>query len=382
MNYMHALTQSNWKQVTRTFDEEAGRHRKFALGGHELMFNPFQDWFGHGILTPIFKTFLTCDIPSYYKIFLTSYLLSYTSGGIYIIVFTVAAIVRLIGTEESGLTSLYAFSPASILILNIVVYYVIGYTCFIIATCRMHWNNKDLFFPQYRNRGIIYLIWKELRYCMTFQIMFYTVMGNYFFLGGVDHLMSRTRICGATNKDPLKVSCFTALADICAFNSGSWTIALLLAILAMATLWRALEFTDDLTVLEDAFSDPFSPTTVPASSELTSPTTLQPIFGALLFTAPTVLMSICAVCIPIIMNPYVWGCYKRSKPKPNKKESKMDITSVVGSIDTKLYSPKGVSKKRMQENKNVPQQQKKVSTKASGKTGDHKNDGRSRLQSV
>jgi hypothetical protein len=26
--------------ITRTFDEEAGRHRKFALGAHELIFNP------------------------------------------------------------------------------------------------------------------------------------------------------------------------------------------------------------------------------------------------------------------------------------------------------------------------------------------------------
>ena len=60
--------------VTRTFDEEATRHRKFSLGAHELMFNPFQDILGQGILTPLFKTFLTCSLPSYYKIYLASYL--------------------------------------------------------------------------------------------------------------------------------------------------------------------------------------------------------------------------------------------------------------------------------------------------------------------
>jgi hypothetical protein len=27
--------------ITRTFDEEAGRHRKFSLEAHELVFNPF-----------------------------------------------------------------------------------------------------------------------------------------------------------------------------------------------------------------------------------------------------------------------------------------------------------------------------------------------------
>jgi len=35
--------------ITRTFDEEAGRHRKFALGAHELVFNSFQDMMGKKI---------------------------------------------------------------------------------------------------------------------------------------------------------------------------------------------------------------------------------------------------------------------------------------------------------------------------------------------
>ena len=101
--------------ITRTFDEEAGRHRKFALGGrykhchdlnstcmfdslyhiisaHELMFNPINGWVGQGIFSPLFRTFLRSDIPSYYKIFLTAYLFSYTSGGAYLIVFSTAAI--------------------------------------------------------------------------------------------------------------------------------------------------------------------------------------------------------------------------------------------------------------------------------------------------
>ena len=37
--------------ITRTFDEEAGRHRKFALGAHELMFSPFHSWLGQGELS-------------------------------------------------------------------------------------------------------------------------------------------------------------------------------------------------------------------------------------------------------------------------------------------------------------------------------------------
>jgi hypothetical protein len=101
--------------ITRTFDEEAGRHRKFSLGAHELVFNPFQDMVGHGIFTPLFRTFMACDIPSYYKIFLTAYLCSYTSGGAYIIVFTVASIAWLLD-GESDVSTLYAFSPAGIIV--------------------------------------------------------------------------------------------------------------------------------------------------------------------------------------------------------------------------------------------------------------------------
>lgn len=106
--------------ITRTFDEEAGRHRKFALGAHELMFNPLNNWFGHGIFTPLFKTFLMSDIPSYYKIFLTAYLFSYTSGGTYLLVFSVAAISRLTDSSENiGYFS--TFNSAGVLALSIAV---------------------------------------------------------------------------------------------------------------------------------------------------------------------------------------------------------------------------------------------------------------------
>ena len=106
--------------ITRTFDEEAGRHRKFSLGAHELMFNPFNNWFGEGIFSPLFRTFLKSDIPSYYKIFLTAYLFSYTSGGAYILVFSLAAIARLVDQEEE-ISFFSAFNSAGVLILSILV---------------------------------------------------------------------------------------------------------------------------------------------------------------------------------------------------------------------------------------------------------------------
>lgn len=106
--------------ITRTFDEEAGRHRKFALGGHELMFNPLNSWIGQGIFSELFRTFLSCDIPSYYKIFLTAYLFSYTSGGAYLLVFSFAGIARIVD-KEYEIEYIHAFNSAGVLVLSIVV---------------------------------------------------------------------------------------------------------------------------------------------------------------------------------------------------------------------------------------------------------------------
>jgi hypothetical protein len=163
--------------ITRTFDEEAGRHRKFSLGAHELIFNPFQDIISHGIFTPLFRTFLKCDIPSYYKIFLTAYLCSYTSGGVYLIVFTASAIARIMDAETE-LTFLFAFSPAGVIVLSIVIYYVIGYATFLFSLVRMYRHNRNLFFPEYRTKfcGACYMVYMKVRYCLLFQILFYTVM--------------------------------------------------------------------------------------------------------------------------------------------------------------------------------------------------------------
>jgi len=297
--------------VTRTFDEEAGRHRKFALGAHELIFNPFQEMIGHGIFTPLFKTFMTCDIPSYYKIFLTAYLFSYTAGGTYIIVFTVAAIARILDAGDE-ITTLYMFSPAGILVLNIVVYYLVGYTCFLIALLRMHWVNKDLFFPDYRNHGKLYLIWKMVRYCCFFQVLFYSAMGNWFFMGSMDHLMSRPNICGATNKDSISISRCVALWDTIKFNSGSWGISLVMLLVAYATFVQ--EYDWDPTEMPD-----WSTWNVPGSK----------LMDALLFAVPAAFFAVLTYIVPIIMNPFIlgWPFYRPKKPKAKPKMNKQKSQS-------------------------------------------------------
>ena len=82
--------------------------------------DPFDSWIGEGIFSPLFRTFLRGEIPAYYKIFLTAYLFSYTSGGAYIIVFTIAAVARLLN-EESQVSGFSRFNSAGVLILSVVV---------------------------------------------------------------------------------------------------------------------------------------------------------------------------------------------------------------------------------------------------------------------
>ena len=282
--------------ITRTFDEEAGRHRKFALGAHELVFNSFPDMCGHGIFTPLFRTFLTCDIPSYYKIFLTAYLCSYTSGGAYLIVFMSSAIARILDNED--IKSLYVFSPAGVIILNFVIYYVLGYITFLISLLRMHFINNKLLFPEYRKKwcGAGYLIFVMIRYCMLFQFLFYGVATfSFYFLGSMDHLMARPGIVSATNKDSITISRCTAFWEMVKFNSSSFALALIIGGLAYAT------------VLQDQGWDY---TKVP-----------DDIVKHALFAGPALFLMIMCFVVPVILNPYILGWPFLCRKKPPKKKA-------------------------------------------------------------
>jgi cellulose synthase/poly-beta-1,6-N-acetylglucosamine synthase-like glycosyltransferase len=281
--------------ITRTFDEEAGRHRKFALGAHELVFNPFQEMPSHGVFTPVFQTFMSCDIPSYYKIFLTAYLCSYASGGSYIIVFTVSAIMRIVDSE-GAVNGISAFNPAGIIILNFIVYYVLGYITFLIAMIRMSAINKNLLFPEYRKKwcGACYLVFIQLRYCFTFQFLFYNVTTfTYFFLGSMDHMLSRPLVVGATNKDSINLSRCRALCDTISFNSGSWVVALTMAGLAYATVLEANNW--DVTEYPDSKNE---------------------YLQHALFAGPAVFLALLAFVVPILLNPFILGWpFLRTKKK-------------------------------------------------------------------
>lgn len=176
---------------------------------------------------------------------------------------------------------------------------------------RMHWTNKNLLFPEYRKRGALYLVYKMVRYCMFFQVLFYSVMGNYFYLGSMDHLMSKTAIVSATNKDSINIGRCTALYDVIRFNIGSWTIALYTIGLSYAVWMKAVDW--DYTAIPDINNE----------DQL----------GALLFGGPATFMALMAFIIPLIMNPFVlgwpfnpplWCCRPK---KPTKKVNKMPAST-------------------------------------------------------
>jgi len=150
---------------------------------------------------------------------------------------------------------------------------------------RMHWSNKSLLFPEYRRRSAVYLIYKMIRYCMFFQVLFYTVMGNYFYLGSMDHLTSRSGIVSATNKDSIHIGRCTALFDVIRFNAGSWCVAIYILLLSYASWMKSCDW--DYTAIPD-----------PRKEEN---------LEAILFAGPAALMAIMAFIVPIILNPFVLG---------------------------------------------------------------------------
>mmetsp|Transcript_26872 Transcript_26872/g.62842 ORF Transcript_26872/g.62842 Transcript_26872/m.62842 type:complete len:849 (+) Transcript_26872:104-2650(+) len=323
--------------ITRTFDEEAGRHRKFALGAHELIFNSFNSWIGNGPFTPLFKTFLRSDIPSYYKVFLTSYLFGYTSGGCYILIFSIAAVARFTDFHDD-VKLISAFNSAGVLVVSVICYYVIGYTTFLFAMIKMKWANNRLLFPEYRDHGYIYLCWRLVRYCMYFQVLFYSVMGNYFFLGSMDHLMARPNICGATNKDSIKITRCIAFGDMVRFNSGSWGISIYLLILCYVVVSTdaGWDFQIYVDVLKDkGFDFDEWPEGMP-----------QKVFGTVLFAGPAAFLALSAFYIPIILNPFILGwpfnpplCGRQSleKKKADKViEKQVDLATFMAHTDNKL----------------------------------------------
>lgn len=292
--------------VTRTFDEEAERQRRFSVGAHELMYNPFAEMFGKGFFKRSFWSFLTSDIPGYYKIYLTSYLLSYTSGGTFVILYTCAALTRLFGPDEGYVTVFYGLSPFGFIALNILVYYIVSNVSFFFLMIRMYCINKNLFFVEYR-KNILVMLWKLLFQAYPFQFLFFSVMANYCFLGSMDHLMSFAGSLSATNKDAIDIPCWRALIGTLEFNRGSFLLSCFLGGLAGMVFYSAW--------LEEGMG------------------IFTEHYEVLFFVAPAVYLCLMSFVVPFLLNPYIWcGCAtgcgrKKGRSKRQKEERQQKLTA-------------------------------------------------------
>jgi hypothetical protein len=71
------------------------------------------------------------------------------------------------------------------------------------------------------------------------------LQGNYYFLGSMDHLLSRPGVVSTTNKDSITISRCSALYELMKFNIGSWMIALFLGGLVYAVVLESLDWKMD-----------------------------------------------------------------------------------------------------------------------------------------
>jgi hypothetical protein len=121
----------------------------------------------------------------------------------------------------------------------------------------------------------------------------------------MDHLLSRPGVVSATNKDSITVSRCSAFYEMMKFNMGSWTIAVVLGGLAYAVALQGLDWKIDAV-----------------------PKTTDDWIQVAMFSGPTVVLSIFAFVVPIILNPYIlgWPFYRRNKKATKKQEPVKKVT--------------------------------------------------------
>ncbi len=220
-------------------------------------------------------------------------------------VFVVSAIAKMLKFTDSG--SIFAVTPAAVILLSFLVYYVIGYASFIIALLRMKKHNKNLLFPEYRNLGVICLIWKHIRYSLVFQFLFQFPMVFVFFFGGMDHLLSRQKMVSATNKDSMQESRWTAFKGVIRCNWGYWLLATMIAALAIGTI---LLGGDDEDESDDDYSKYYYDDAVSPSDEKKFAVEWESLewgsAGNFFFAYPMLGLAFLSYAVPFLMNPYVW----------------------------------------------------------------------------
>lgn len=264
--------------ITRNFDEEAIKLRKFSSGAHELMFNPFNKWVHHGILSDLFHRFFQSAMPFYYKVHLVAYLSSYFSAGLYFIVITTTMILYLFRTEDLFFTT----NPIAILIINLFIYTILGAPAAVTVMVRTKNANDGLIFSEYRGQTNLKFAWLQLFYTVIFPVPFYFAIQPHLIAGMADHMFDRTRIFGATNKDDIQITFREAFWDICKNNFEPWIITTFLTIMVFCAYFFGIA--------------PF-----------------------LTVALPPLVLNIFVYIVPFVFNPQLWGALG-SKTIPTEKE--------------------------------------------------------------
>jgi hypothetical protein len=124
-------------------------------------------------------------------------------------------------------------------------------------------------------------------------------MGNYFFLGGMDHMLAKPGVVGATNKDSIDISTCSCLWDIFNFNWGSYLIAVYEAGLAFCVLLEDIDWDIKFRTF--------------------------PSLGAWLYAGPAIYLAIMAWIVPVLMNPYVCPCTRPKQKKIKKRDTRSQM---------------------------------------------------------
>lgn len=196
----------------------------------------------------------------------------------------------------------------------------------LVALIRIRFTNSVIMFPKYRKGGLCYLLFKQIRYSMVFQFLFYSVMASYYFLGSMDHLLSRGASAlpvSYTASENCLVRKWIVIRNSVVFNCGSWLIGFYL-------LWVIYA-----VILEQEDWD-WNFDRVPTDW-----------LHLVLFAGPAAFIAVLIAIVPIILNPYVMGwpfhpplCYKRNQKKKEEERIQHHLAVVNKSVNEKTTSTK------------------------------------------
>ena len=148
----------------------------------------------------------------------------------------------------------------------------------------------------------------------------------------MDHLMSRSSIVSATNKDSINIGRCTALWDVMKFNTGSWTLSLYIIGLSYAVWMHTIGWDYNKIPFYQTDEDEADQLLVAIARNKTLDDIQDKEFrdqlDVAIFCMPAIFMALMAFIIPLLLNPFVlgwpfnpplWCCRKKKSPDNSTK---------------------------------------------------------------